>query len=150
MTRVGLVALLGLLWVALPGVQLAQAKPIVKEGTSITLAGADDAAATGDHYLRDVIIRLLGAVVSIGGLLGMKKDMGAGGTGAVAGVGIVFVPEIIGSGADKAASATSLAFMLQTPLAVWVQWAGQVLADALVVMTTLIGVRTWRRRHLER
>jgi hypothetical protein len=153
------VVFLGVLWGAPSGLPVAQANPMIAgaNGTPVNLPGAENAAATADHFLRDIVIRLLGGVTMVGGLASLSRNVGAGLTVAGGGLGMIFVPNVISSGADTAAAATSLAVVIQTPLAVWMQWGGTVFAEAMVFLGTLVGVRTWRRharagqrsRHLE-
>jgi hypothetical protein len=130
----------------LPAYQVAQANPIVKDGQAITLKGADDLGATADRYLRDFVIRLGGLVMGVTGLAMMPRNPGSGLTVAGGGVGMEFLPSIIGSTADQVAAAPSLVFPLQTLLAVSLQYAGIVLAEACLVTVVLIGYRQWRRR----
>jgi hypothetical protein len=123
----------------------AEAQPLMSDGTVVVLPGADNLGATADHYLRNLVIRLFGTAVSIGGLAGMQKNPGPGAIGLASGVGILFIPNLMGSGADAAAGATSLAVLTQTPLAVWAQWGYGVVGEAALVMAGLVSWR-WTRR----
>lgn len=133
---------------ALPAYRVVQANPIVKDGTVVTLKGADDLGATADHYLRDFVIRLGGLIMGVTGLAMMSKNPGSGLTVAGGGVGMEFLPSIIGSTADQVAAAGSLEFPLQTLMALSMQCVGVVLAEACLVMVALMGYRQWRRRVL--
>jgi hypothetical protein len=104
---------------ALGGVPLAQAGTIT--GTAVDIAGVNDLTATADSYAKGNLGKLLGIGLATAGLLAMAgSHVGTGGLIAAAGVGLAFVPNMIGTAFD-ATSAAPLVGAAPTRFTAW--WA---------------------------
>lgn len=116
-------------------------------GEKQDIEGLDNAGATADHYIRNLAIQLLGigTMITGGAMLGASPITGV--LTASGGLGIIFVPNIISSGAQQAQGATSLAFT--APGSVWVPWLASV-HSVLPAVAVVASMQIWRRRRRRR
>lgn len=121
-TRLGLgtALLLGGLTLALGGVPLAHAGTIT--GTAVTISGVDDLTATGEHYMKGNMGKFLGIGLAAAGLLGMAGGyLGTGGIVTASGIGLAFVPNMVGTAFDATSAAPLVGAAAPTLLTAW--WA---------------------------
>jgi hypothetical protein len=112
--------LLGGLTLTLDSVPLARAGTIT--GTAVDISGVNDLTATVDSYAKGNLGKLLGIGLATAGLLAMAgSHLGAGGLIAAAGVGLAFVPNMIGTAFDATSAAPLVGVAAPTLLTGW--WA---------------------------
>ena len=99
----------------------------ISGGTAVTLGGVDSFANTVQSYAKGNVGKMVAMTVAVAGIAGMVAGkMALGATGLGSGIGIAFVPNIIGDAFDSTAAAP-LAGM--TPFVPWA--AGDGLANLL-------------------
>jgi hypothetical protein len=121
-TRAALGAALLLAGVAftLGGVPLVHAGTIT--GTAVDISGVNDLTATADSYAKGNLGKLLGIGLATTGLLAMAgSHLGTGGLIAAAGVGLAFVPHMIGTAFDATSAAPLTGVVVPPLLTAW--WA---------------------------
>jgi hypothetical protein len=121
-TRLGLrlALLLGGLTLALGSILQAHAGTIT--GTAVDISGVNDLTATADSYAKGNLGKLLGIGLATTGLLAMAgSHLGTGGLIAAAGVGLAFVPHMIGTAFDATSAAPLTGVVVPPLLTAW--WA---------------------------
>jgi hypothetical protein len=103
--RVGSVLCLAVLMLACGrGVLLVQAGTIT--GTAVDISGVNNLAATVDSYSKGNLGKMLGVGLGLAGMLILAGGrMGIGALAAAAGVGMAFVPNMIGTAFDATSAA---------------------------------------------
>jgi hypothetical protein len=103
--RIGGVLLLAAVTLILGrGVPLAQAGTIT--GTAVDISGVNNLAATVDRYSKGNLGKMLGVGLGLAGMLILAGGrMGIGALAAAAGVGMAFVPNMIGTAFDATSAA---------------------------------------------
>jgi hypothetical protein len=129
---VGTVLLLTTVVLAPGGIPRAGAGTIT--GTAVDISGVNNLAATVDSYSKGNLGKMLGVGLGLAGMLILAGGrMGIGALAAAAGVGMAFVPNIIGTAFD-ATSATPLGAIPPTGLlTAWWAPATAALYPVLVV-----------------
>jgi hypothetical protein len=112
--------LLGGVMLALGGVPRARAGTIT--GTAVDISGVNDLTATADSYAKGNLGKLLGIGLATAGLLGMAGGyLGSGGIVTAAGVGLAFIPNVIGTAFDATSAAPLAGAAAPALLTAW--WA---------------------------
>jgi hypothetical protein len=105
---------------ALGGVPRARAGTIT--GTAVDISGVNDLTATADSYAKGNLGKLLGIGLATAGLLGMAGGyLGTGGIVTASGVGLAFIPNVIGTAFDATSAAPLVGAAAPALLMAW--WA---------------------------
>jgi hypothetical protein len=91
-------------------------------GTAVDISGVNDLTATADSYAKGNLGKLLGIGLATAGLLGMAGGyLGSGGIVTAAGVGLAFIPNVIGTAFDATSAAPLAGAAAPALLTAW--WA---------------------------
>ena len=144
---------LGGVTLVLGSVPLARAGTIT--GTAVDISGVNDMTATADTLMKGNVGKFLGIVLATAGLLGMAGGHpGGGGIIAAAGVGMAFVPNVIGTAFDATSAAPLVGAAAPTLLTAW--WAPATVALYPVFLAARVALdpvwlraltAAWLRQH---
>jgi hypothetical protein len=131
--RIGGVLLLAAVTLVLGhGLPLAQAGTIT--GTAVDISGVNNLAATVDSYSKGNLGKMLGVGLGLAGMLILAGGrMGIGALAAAAGVGMAFVPNMIGTAFDATSAAPPSGMPPAGLLTAWWAPATATLYPVLVV-----------------